>query len=273
MKTGIFTESAETYHKEREHLSSSPLRKMKKSPLHFFDAWRGPAQDSTDEQEKGTATHSLLLEQDIERYARRPQKEDGTLVRSNSKDYAAWLETVPGKIPVEPEFYDNFYNLLDAFTKNKKAMSILESGEVEKSVYAKDSISGLYIKARPDIWGPGYLADLKSTSNMDLFENQIFALGYDVQAAHYAETVEAATGEKIEEFFFIAVETKSPFASKVFRLSTDHLEDAKRIRRQWITEISACLKDNTWPSYSEEIITVARPNWIDNHAVSFEGVG
>lgn len=273
MRLGVFSEPAEEYHSKKEFVSSSPLKKMRKSPAHFYDAWQGRSQDTTDEMEKGTAIHSLLLEQDIARYVRRPLKPDGSLVRSNSKDYAVFLEQNPGKTPVDPEFFDNFNAMLDSFVANKKAMEMLEKSQVEKSVYTQCPDTKLYIKARPDIWGHGYMADLKSTTDMDRFERNIFVLGYDIQAAHYIETVKAATGEDITEYYFIAYENKSPFGSQIFKLRYSDIERAKDQRRIWMNEIAVCFKDNQWPCYSEEIREVSRPHWMQDQELSFEGVG
>ncbi|MEN0060015.1 MAG: PD-(D/E)XK nuclease-like domain-containing protein [Bdellovibrio sp.] len=274
MRLGVFTEKAEDYHAQKAYVSSSPLRKMRKSPAHFYDAWQGENAETTHEMEKGTAIHSLLLEQDIWRYVRRPVKEDGSLVRSNSKEYAAFLTTLtPEQVPVEPEFFDNFEAMLDSFVANKKAMEMLNKAKVELSVYAQDPTTMLYVKARPDIWGAGFAADLKSTTNMDSFERNIFALGYDIQAAHYLETIKAATGEEINEFYFIAYEQKSPFGSQIFRLSESDLNRARGQRHLLLSEVAACMKDNSWPSYSDEIREATRPAYMQDDEVSFAGVG
>jgi hypothetical protein len=224
--------------------------------------------------EKGTAIHSLLLEQDIWRYVRRPVKADGELVRTNSKEYKEWeMKLEPGQVPVKPEFFDNFEAMLDAFVANKKAMEMLDKAKVEQSIYAKDPVTMLYIKARPDIWGNGFAADLKSCTSMDSFERNIFAMGYDIQAAHYVETIKAATGEIINEFYFIAYEQYSPFGSQIFKLSESDLNRARQQRHLWLSEVAACMKDNSWPSYSDEIREAIRPAYMQDDEISFAGVG
>lgn len=274
MRLGVFTEKAEDYHAQKAHVSSSPLKQMRKSPAHFYDAWQGKNLNVTHEMEKGTAIHSLLLEQDIWRYVRRPVDAEGKMIRSNSKDYKTWAEKLePGQVPVEPEFFDNFEAMLDSFVSNSKAMEMLNKAKVEQSVYAQDPATNLYIKARPDIWGAGFAADLKSTTNMDSFERNIFAMGYDVQAAHYLETIKAATGEDITEFYFIAYEQKSPFGSQIFRLSEHDLNRARAQRNLWLSEVAACMKDNSWPSYSDEIREATRPAYMQDDEISFAGVG
>ena len=274
MRLGVFQESAEDYHAQKTYVSSSPLRQMRKSPAHFYDAWQGKNENVTHEMEKGTAIHSLLLEQDIWRYVRRPVKADGELIRTNSKEYKEWETRLePGQVAVKPEFFDNFEAMLDSFVANKKAMEMLEKAKVEQSVYAQDPITMLYVKARPDIWGAGFAADLKSCSSMDSFEANIFRLGYDIQAAHYLETIKAATGEEIEEFYFIAYEQNSPFGSRIFKLSLQDLNRAKSQRRLWLSEVAACMKDNTWPSYTDEIREAVRPAYMQDEDISFAGVG
>lgn len=271
---GIKQEPAETYHAQTEFVGSSSLKYMALSPAHFYNAWRGEAIDQTDAMINGTMLHSLLLEQDVEKFVARPQK-DGRLVASNTKDYAAFLAANPGKTPIHPDLHSQLYAALTAFIENKTAMKMLEGAKIEHSVYATDHDTGLQIKARPDIWGANYIVDLKTVSGKvdHLFQKKIFNLGYDLQMAHYAETIFAATGELITDHYIIAFEQNPPFASRIFRLSRKDMASAKATRRAYLNEIAVCLEENKWPSYREEIIEVERPAFLEVEHVSFEGVG
>ncbi|WP_413581112.1 PD-(D/E)XK nuclease-like domain-containing protein [Bdellovibrio sp. HCB288] len=273
MKLGIFENMpAEEYH-ALDAIGSSSLINMLISPAHFHAAWKGPKEEPTSAMIRGNLIHSLLLEQDIGGFVARPLDAKGNLVRSNSAEYKAFLEANPGKKPVDPEDFDNMYEMLTAFAKNTRAMAMLDHARIETSIVALCPITGLHVKARPDAWGHGYLDDLKSTSQMARFENQLFQMSYDVRLAHYAYVIELATGEKVDDFFFTPFETSRPFGSRVFQLSASDVKDAKRRHLTILNEIAVCLKDNSWPCYSDEIITATKPRWMIEEEITFDGVG
>lgn len=271
----VVQELASRYHSHREFIGSSSLKYMALSPKHFFQAWTAPESEVTSEAMKiGNLLHDLLLEQNVDKYCARPLNEKGELVRSNSKEYAAFLALNPDKTPIHPDLHGNLYNALTAFTENKVAMKMLAGAKIEHSIYATDHESGVKIKARPDIWGPNYLVDLKSTGTLDdSFTRTIFNLQYDFQLAHYAETIKAATGEDIKEFYVIGFERQAPFASRVYRIPREYIEQAKITRRFYLNEIALCIRENAWPSYEQTIIDVVRPKFLEPSTITFDEVG
>lgn len=274
MRLGVFKDmSAAEYHASLEFIGSSSLTQMDQSPRHFLNAWTGPKDEPTEAMTRGTLIHSLLLEQDISHYVARPLDEKGNLVRSNTKEYKEFLDANPGKTAVHPDIFNPMYEMLTAFTENARAMAMMKDAKIEHSVFAKDPETGLQIKARPDIWGLGYLVDLKSTAQMKRFEHQIFQSMYDVRLVHYAKSIEFATGEKIEQFFFVAYESKAPFCSKVFKLKIADVALAEAKWRSLMNQVSVCKKSNQWPGYSDEVKMVTRPRFFEEENISFEEVG
>lgn len=268
----VLIESEDIYHADKEHLSASQLKQLDISPAHF-KAYLKHGIKTTDAMDKGKFLHSLGLEQDIEKFVARPLK-DGSLVRSNSKEYKEFLESNPGKTPIAPDLFDSAYEFLESFTQNKIAMELLSGSKIEHSVYAMDHESGFKIKARPDIWKGGMIADLKTTSslqNVALFERSIFSFKYDLQLAHYAETIFQATGEMITDFYILAVETSAPFGTRIFKFSKKDIEAAKQKRRELLNLLSVCKEENTWPTYTQEIIEVIKPKFM-NEVSLFEEV-
>ncbi len=264
------TELAEIYHANREYVGSTELKQMSLSPKHFYKAWKGDPTEATEAMETGTLLHDLLLEQNVDKYCARPLNEKGELVRSNSKEYAAFLANNVGKTPIRPELHSNLYEALTAFTENKTAMKMLSGARIEHSFYSVDHESGIKVKARPDILGDGYLVDLKTvTGTLENFERTIFNNNFDFQLCHYGEVVE----EKINDYYLIGFEQKT-FASKVFKIPRSYIEEAKAKRRFFLNEIAVCLHENLWPSYEQSIIEVERPKFLDNSmTLAFEGVG
>lgn len=265
-------EPAEEYHSKskKAYISSTPIVQMAKSPLHFHEAWTKPV-EPIDAMDKGSFIHSLLLEQDIEKYAARPVK-DGRLVALNTKEYAAWLAQNQGKTPIHPDLYNEALSILTAACANKTFLRAFEASDKEVSFYAKHKATGLPIKARPDMICKhhDFILDVKSTSDIMKFERQLFSLAYDVRLIHYVETIQSVTGVRVPEIYFFAIESKAPYASKMFKLSQSATEAATAQWTQWMNEISACHSDDIWPGFSEEIISVDRPAYLELETVSFE---
>jgi hypothetical protein len=260
----VTQEPDEVYHANREFIGSSELRRMEQSPKHFHTAWKGPRdEDSTEAQEIGKFLHSLLLERDITKYVARPVDEKGALVRSNSKEYAAFLAANAGKNPIHPDIYNKAKDALASFQENQMIDGLIRNARIENSVYAIDHHSGLKVKARPDIWGPGFIVDLKSTKTVDNhFERAIFANRYDFQLAHYAETIKQATGEIIKDFYILAFERQAPYGMKLFKIPKIYIDQQAEVRKIYLDEIAACQKVGQFPGFKAEIIEVHRPNFM-----------
>jgi hypothetical protein len=217
--------------------------------------------------------HSLLLELDINKFAPRPVKEDGSLVRSNSKEYKEWFASIGNKTPIDPHDYADAMAILSSACNHEKFTRAFELSDKEASFYARHE-NGLYLKARPDMIAKdrSFILDVKSTSNIQSFQKQIFNLGYDIRLVHYAETVRALEGTAIPDLFFFAIESSAPYGCKMFRLS-DAARESALLQWQTLTnEIAVCTKEDRWPSYSDEIAEVDRPAWMETPEVDF-GVG
>jgi hypothetical protein len=271
MNSGVFFEPAELYHANREAIGSTELRQMKLSPAHFYSAWKNNEEKaSTKEMDMGSCLHSLLLEQDIAKYAARPMK-NGRLVASNTNEYKEWEAANEGKIGLHPDFYNGLYDALCAFTKNETAMKMIKDAKIEQSAYARCPITGLWVKARADIRGAGYLTDLKSTKKIDEnFVRSIFRMDYPFQLAHYGETFRLADGSETKSFYIMAFETAAPFGIKIFRIPMVYIEEALLLRQGWLNEIKVCLQENKWPGYREEIIEAIRPAYFESDSEGFE---
>src|SRR5690606_23084618 len=84
--------------------------------------------------------------------------------------------------------------------------------------------------------------------------------GYDIQAAHYRQVWQAATGED-RPFVFIFQEKSAPHEVCLVRLGSDSLfmADKKIARAREIWRI--CLRANQWPGYPRGIHEIDLPAW------------
>jgi len=272
MQKGIFPNMpAAEYHADKTFIGSSTLVKKAKSAKHFMDAWTNP-EDPTKAQDRGTFFHDLLLEQNVSKYVPRPVK-DGRLVATNTDAYKKFLAENEGKTPVHPDDYKDMNEMLTSFCENKKAMHMMKNAQIEASIFTKDPETEIFIKMRADIWGHGYINDLKSCADLTKFHNQIFSLNYDVRIVHYANCVFFHTGERIDNLYFTAFESKAPYWSENYCLSSGDRSAAEDKWRIWMNEIAVCMKDNRWPGPSDTIKMTKRPAYLIDDEISFEGAG
>lgn len=265
MKTGIFTDSSEEYHNQA-HIGSTSLKQMAVTPAHFLQAWKGPKKESKAFDE-GHAVHSVLLEQSTEAFVRRPDGIDG-----RTKEGKAQLEALKesGKIVLDGGVFDSLEERLNTFVKSTEAMKCYDHAEIEKSFYAQDPVTGLFIKARPDIYKPGVIVDLKTTANVRYFDKDLFKFGYHIQAGFYAMVTEIVTGVKIREFKFIVQEKAAPYGIKVFKLNHNDLAFCKEKARELLNRVSVCMKEDKFPAYDDIETEIQIPMWIYQDGLSFE---
>lgn len=265
MKTGIFTDSNETYHAQ-EHIGSSSLKQMAVSPGHFLEAWKGPKKESKAFDE-GQAVHSVLLEQNLEQFVKRPDGIDG-----RTKDGKAKLEELQatGKTVLAADIYDSLERRLTTFIESSEAIKAYNNAEIEQSFYAQDPVTGLFIKARPDIYKAGMIADLKTTSNMRFFEKDVFKFGYHIQAGFYSLVTEMVNNIKVREFKFIVQEKSAPYGVRVFTLSEADLNFCKEKARELLNRASVCIKENKFPIYDDVTSEIKIPMWVYESDVFFE---
>lgn len=268
MKLGQFFDSEEVYNSE-QHLRCSHVKEIVKSPAHFYNAWKAEQKDSKAFDE-GRAVHSVLLEQSLDKYIKRPDGIDG-----RTKEGKAKLEELSssGKTVLNADVFDSLYSRLESFTKSTEAMKIYNNAEIEKSFYALDPLSGLHLKARPDIYKPGFIADVKTTSNIAYFEKDIIRYGYHIQAGYYSLVTRLITGVKTKEFIFIAQEKNAPYGIQVFSINEEQLEQLEAKARELVMRVSVCIRENSFPSYDDIKREITLPAFAMNEDTFFEGVG
>jgi hypothetical protein len=268
MKTGKFNDSNEIYHAET-HIGSTSLKQMAVSPGHFLEAWKGPKKESKAFDE-GNLVHDVLLRQTLEDFVRRPEGVDGRT--KEGKAILADLAST-GKKVIDAETFDSMNRRLTTFTQCSEAMKSYNGADIEQSFYALDPVTGVPIKARPDIIKPGLIVDLKTTSNMRYFEKDIFKYGYHVQAGFYSLVTEIVTGVKTKEFKFVVQEKCAPYGVRVFAFNEADLRFCKEKARELLNMASVCIRENSFPIYDDVQTTIKVPIWVFEDGVFFEEVG
>ena len=137
--------------------------------------------------------------------------------------------------------------------------------KIEASVFAQDEDTGLPLKARPDLWVEDHtLVDVKTTDDATVegFSRTVTSFGYHIQAAHYLEMTGA------ENFIFVAVERKAPYAVGIYKLDAEWLQAGANLRRKAITLLHECKALDSWPAYPAAVQTLSCPKWVLNKSES-----
>lgn len=275
MKIGIFKDSEAEYNLA-PHLRASVAKTMEKSPGHYLHAKNSPPKENPAFDE-GKVTHDVCLEQNTDRFIvlpeDAPKKPTSKQINAKKpspetvaaidwwKDFEAKNE---GKVVIDQELRDSLDQRLNTFVGSKKTMEIYDGAEIEMSHYVKDPITGLMLKARPDISKPGQglIADFKTTRSIEFFERDIWNLGYYFQVGFYSIVMEISTGGEFNQFKFIAQEKSAPYGVQVFSLDREAVDYCKSKARQLIDQIALCTEEEIFPIYYDEVRSVSVPKFV-----------
>jgi len=276
---GLHFIDADTYHLDpcaTPSLSSTIAKLLiRQSPLHAWTASPrlNPAWEPVNKKtfDIGRAAHSAILGKGND-YVAIPTDLLAANGAASTKAAKDWIEDAraSGLTPLKAGEVDEIGAIRDAVTHQLAAMRItLDPARSE--VAAIGEVGGVLCRAMVDN-APADprlpLYDLKTTTDAhpDAIIRAVETYGYDVQAAHYLDTWEAATGEK-RKFRFIFVEKTPPYACSVVQLhdDPDHEADwmltarskARECRRIW----SECLAANVWPGYPAQVQIIGARGW------------
>ena len=106
------------------------------------------------------------------------------------------------------------------------------------------------------------MADSSADASPDAFQRAIAKYGYHVQAAWYAMSHQAITGEALSDFVFLCVEKAAPFAVGLYRIDAAALELGKRLARRALRTIAECQARDQWPAYPLQVEPISVPDWM-----------
>jgi len=139
-------------------------------------------------------------------------------------------------------------------------------GKAETSLFWKDAETGLECKCRPDFLldDGSTIVDLKTTESASPadFMQSIVKFRYHVQAAWYLHGVEQATGKRPEQFVFVAVEKRPPFACAVYVAAPEMVQIGWDTARANLNRLAECMAADAWPGYSDQVELINLPAWM-----------
>lgn len=248
-------------------LGASGLKKLAKSPYHFFGSTLDPDRPggaTTAAMSAGTLLHCAFLEPSeiLNRYVVKPPGQDG-----RTKEGKAWLETVGAREVVSADQMRTAERQAAALLALPDVAALMAAGESEVSSFWIDDETGEWCKCRPDrvtAAGDGViLLDAKTCQDASPsgFSRAIANYSYHLQAAHYSEGFERASGLKVLGFVFAAVEADWPHAAAAYMVDDDGMTRAYTERRRLLDRYAACKRSNEWPGYPSAIQSISLPAW------------
>ena len=241
MIDGIFLGKTNDFYNSIEAYRSTSIKKALQGPEYFF-----MEDKQTPAMHFGTAVHTRILEPEHFNYE---IKLDGRTKAGKAQKE----KHVP--VLTEEEFHKLEF-MKEAFFINKDCWEIHQ--ESDKEAIAVSFFQGIPVKAKADLYGSNYIADIKTTSSLPLtlkdVERTIENYNYHLSAAFYLDCFNEhfTDSSKLDEFIWIFLESKPPFKVVIARTKIDSwlMQKGHKLAREALDK--ACLyKQNS--IYREEL--------------------
>lgn len=272
---GVYPDISNHDYHEGPGISNSGLSVLiDYSPLHYWDRRLNPDRPRPSEPSPqlvmGSALHKYVLEplSFDDEFILEPEGID----RRTKDGKARWAEfqlQAGGKGILSADMLERVRGMANALMNHPTARRLLESGQVEQSLYWNDPETGVLCKARPDWMADVFLVDLKTTTDASLaeFQRSIHNFGYHRQAAFYLQGLSHLFGDKHANFVFLAVESQRPFAVAPYAIDDASLARGRAEIRKALALYARCLETNTWPGYHEAVTAISLPPWAFKQTV------
>lgn len=258
------------YHRHSA-VSKSHLDQIAKSPLHYWARYLDPNRvtpEPTPAMAIGTAVHTHVLELDQwdARYVTAPE---GINRRTNAgkAEWEAFETAATGRTVLSRTDAELVMRMgYSVFRHPAASMLLAMPGKAETTHMWTDEATGLQCKCRPD-WltdDGSLIVDLKTTEDASPtgFRKSIANFRYFVQASWYLDGVERATGKRPEQFIFLCVEKRAPYACAVYAADAEMIEAGANAAARDLEVLATCRQANAWPGYSDQIEPISLPPWM-----------
>jgi hypothetical protein len=251
--------------------------------LYFEDSPYNPKHVSEDEKkfDLGTAAHALLLEPErmegavhIVRGRTKDGKPSAGYTSQDAKDQRDWAINNK-KIPLLPEQWESVQAMRDALHRHPIAGHAFENGVSERSYFWRDPEFGVWLKCRPDyLYNDGstvlhYKTTGRAASPPDM-QKILWDMGWHSTVPWYLDGIEAVTGKRPANSFFIVQETEPPYLVSVTRIKPSAVAWGHKANRKAVSIFANCLKTKEWYGYREPgsldrdtVFTISMPQWAE----------
>lgn len=267
MKNGLVMTNAE--YRKADSISSSELKKIMKSPLHYKHYKDNPEDTDTPALLFGRAAHKYILEtyDFYKEFAVAPNFDRRT--KEGKAQWSLFCDENEGKDIITQEQFEQIDAMRNAMLATP-FVSKLINGEHEISFFWTDEDTGLKCKCRPDSLNEKLhiLVDYKTCDDAETehFMRQAIKLGYDLQASYYLDGVKANTGEDYI-FVFIAQEKKPPYAVNILQADEMFIRSGRDVYKSMLQTYKQCEESGNYYGYlgaENKINLLGVPKWVES---------
>ena len=230
-----FPDMDNAYYHRSKGVSSSTLRRFRQSQLHAMQEVVEP----TTAMQIGSAAHSLIVEGENAFNKEVAVISGSPYTNANKQLKRDYLDR--GMLVITQDKRDMLFQMKDNLIEEARKFLDVDQGEYP-GVFVKPYENALYwweqdvlLKLRSDVIRYPVIQpysdesivviDYKTTSDCSVsgFTRSIRRYQYDLQAAFYRRGYQKA-GFKVEDFLFVAQETKHPYATKIFKMNDEDMD-------------------------------------------------
>lgn len=247
-------------------VSSTDLKKLAKSPLHYQYYKTHPTED-TPALLFGRASHKYMLEKAEfeEEFAVCPSVNRRT--KEGKAEYEQFIADNLGKDVIAQDDFDKILEMHKALYSTPFVGQLL-SGKKELSYFWKDLHTNVDCKCRPDcltkIGDTVVLIDYKTCddASTDRFMKRSIDLMYDLQMAFYKDGL-IANGIKVDSVMFIAQEKNPPYAVNIMEVTPEYLASGSDMYHTYLNLYKECTESDVWFGYTNnEVNSLQLPGWL-----------
>lgn len=241
---------ADYYAAYDRYLTASQLKIFAENPwLADFQRRHPDHKQDTDALYFGRAAHVCVLEGQEEFFSRfnvggEPiNPRTGKAYGPDSQKFRDWVATLPaGTDHIAATKAETVMELSSSVHSHDIAGELLMYGKPE--VCLRGLFDGVPVQSKIDWLGDGYICDLKTCQNINLFRKQFYSLRYNLQAAFYKRMVQPHMPDA--RFYFIAVEKTFPYTCGVFYVSEDTMQQAMNDLDSYLMQWKEAVTTDNW---------------------------
>lgn len=228
----------------------SHLRAYGKSAAHGRHSRIAHKDDPTYAMERGTAVHAILFGN------RKVVGYSGPTRRG--KEYEAFVERNPDTEILTGTEYEKAMRMADAVRACEVAQPYLKGIHEQTLLFRW---MGLDCRATPDVRGPDFLTELKTSASADpnKFLWHARRMHYHAQLRFYEFACEKHQTQRIRDSWIVCVESEAPFPVTVFHVEPEAREEGEKLLISWSERLKVCEAANHFPGYIDCAVPLVWP--------------
>jgi exodeoxyribonuclease VIII len=290
MKDGIYTDiTIKEYHGNRTHISSTNLRKARRSLKEFrfyqdgkiseekscFDF--GNAFELALIDKKGFENHVAIMQDQVwinEALEEKPELKSPRSSKKYQELFKGFTDENKGKYLINDtgnESFETIEYMLTSCYQDRVIKKLLENIEYQTSIFWTDKVTGLRLKTRPDVCklNKNVVVDVKTADDgsPEAFSKALANYDYPFQACMQIDGVQQSGYMTVDSYFWLVVEKKPPYNATLYQFSP---EDIRYCMDEY-TYVKECIRkayeSNLFPGYTQRsdnkfgVLTAQIPLW------------